>query len=395
MKRSCKHIDITNPETVRPWVYDCLSRHWRRHDFRRLLIAHGISHDMYVKAVKTNDKGIVMGVLDSICLEACRIIKERDFDLPRISIRIRRDHTTGKERQIGRECPMQQILDYIAVRSCQEIWDRRMSTHQMSSIPGRGQILGMQMLKRFVKRDNRAMAYSRSHSIRYGPKSRWKAKLDIEKCFPSSKAETFISLLRRDCANDDIVWLWMRILMSHRVDGYRGFMIGALSSQWASQYLISFIFRYAMGLRFRGRKAVSQMVLFMDDMVLYGSSRSRLKRAVKSVIVFARTRLGYSIKKNWHITDMDDCPLDMMGFVLHRDGKVTIRARNYIHSRRIALRAERSGWLSYRQAVRLLSYKGFYKYSDTRRAAQVLRLDHWFSLGQRVIGRHDRRVYAA
>ena len=38
MKRSCKNIDITDTETVYPWVLDCVLRHKKRHDFRDILL---------------------------------------------------------------------------------------------------------------------------------------------------------------------------------------------------------------------------------------------------------------------------------------------------------------------------------------------------------------------
>lgn len=36
MKRSCKQVDIENWQVIFPWVYDCISRHKRKKDFRRL-----------------------------------------------------------------------------------------------------------------------------------------------------------------------------------------------------------------------------------------------------------------------------------------------------------------------------------------------------------------------
>ena len=38
MKRKCKRIDITDFDTIRPWVDECIRRHKKRYDFRDLLI---------------------------------------------------------------------------------------------------------------------------------------------------------------------------------------------------------------------------------------------------------------------------------------------------------------------------------------------------------------------
>ena len=41
MKRSCKHIDITQVATIRNWVSWCVSRHYKKRvDFKRLMKKH-------------------------------------------------------------------------------------------------------------------------------------------------------------------------------------------------------------------------------------------------------------------------------------------------------------------------------------------------------------------
>lgn len=60
------------------------------------------------------------------------------------------------------------------------------------------------------------------------------------------------------------------------------------------------------------------------------------------------------------------------------------------------LRIRRRGLPSYRQAVRLLCYKGFYRYSDSEgRAARSLHFTGLFGLAAKVASIHDRRRNAA
>lgn len=49
---------------------------------------------------------------------------------------------------------------------------------------------------------------------------------------------------------------------------------------------------------------------------------------------------------------------------LNGNNGLTMRGRNYIKSRRLILRLQRRGWLTFEQARRLVSFKGFYKFSD-------------------------------
>ena len=92
-----------------------------------------------------------------------RQIKNRRLELEQVRIRKQQDKTTGKIRMIGCEGAMQQVFDYIAVHSCKEIWDARITMQQCSSIPERGQIYGMKLIKKYVLADERAMRYAKKH----------------------------------------------------------------------------------------------------------------------------------------------------------------------------------------------------------------------------------------
>ena len=368
MKKKCKRIDITDPNTIIPWVEDCIRRHKTRYDFRNLLLAHGVSKQVYYEALQQCEYSVFDDAIKLIAEEAAQHIKERHLDLPPVHIRIMEDTTTGKIRQIGKESAMQQIYDHIAVGSCEEIFRCRMVDQQMSSIKGRGQIKGVKAIQTFVKKDNDAMRYARKHGLRYSSKCAYHVKLDIEKCYPSADIDIFMRLFEHDCGNQDIIWLWRTLLESHHVDGYTGFMIGALPSQLACQVMLSYIYRKAMELyqvrRGRKIKDVTFMIMFMDDMALFGSNRKRLFRAVKELTRYAKDYLGFTIKPNFAIKRFDLEALDMMGFVIHRNGFTEMRERNFIHSRRLIDRFIATGRLVLSQAKRLISYKGFYKYSD-------------------------------
>ena len=361
MKRSCKHINITDPETIRPGVVDCIKRHKKRYDFRDLLLRHGLSRDAYYESLRTHD---VSGYpFDSITEEAIRMIQDRELRLKPVRMKEQEDKTTRKIRMIGCESPMQQILDYIAVYSCQEIWDRRIVPQQISSMPGRGQVYGMKLIRKYIRQDLRCVRWAKKNKKRYTRRNRYFVKLDIKKCFPNANHEIFLKLFRRDCGNPDILWLWEELLKTHKTENYKGFMIGALISQWAAQYMLSFLYRAATSIRIKGRRAVARMVLFMDDMLLTSGNRSSLLRAVY-VLKDSAKSLGFAIKQAFAIYNIERVSIDMMGFVVHANGKVTMRGRNYIKSRRLILKLQRRGMLTFEQSRRLVSFKGFYKFSD-------------------------------
>ena len=383
MKKKCKNIDITDCKTVLPWVSDCIYRHKKRYDFKALLLRHGVTKDEYFAALETYDYSAFDKAIESIAREACGRIKERNLDLPPVHIRKMTDTTTGKTRDIGKESAMQQVYDHIAVHSCEEIFRCRMVEQQMSSIKGRGQIKGVQLIRKYITKDNGSIRYAKRHGMKYGSKCKYHVKLDIRKCYPSANMEIFMKLLEHDCANGDIIWLWRTLLESHRTEGYTGFMIGALPSQWACQLMLSCIYRKAMSIAKtrRGKKirSVTHMVMFMDDMLLFGSDRQALLEAVREIITYAKEALGFEIKQNFHIKELETEGVDMMGFIVYRNGKTKMRGRNFIRSRRLMLRFIRTGRLVLPQAKRLISFKGFWKYSDSRRAGRELKTNKIFS----------------
>lgn len=294
---------------------------------------------------------------------------------------------------------MQQVFDHIAVYSAMDIFTARIADQQMSSIPGRGQIKGMKLIKKYVIADNKAIAYAKRHGLRYMSKCKHHVKLDVKQCYPSADMDIFMRLFEHDCGNVDTIWLWRALLSSHHVQGHTGFMIGALPSQWACQFMLSFIHHKAMTLTYERRgvkhKKISHMIMFMDDMVLFGSNRRQLLSAVRDLIEYAKKRLGFTIKPNFAIHNLDDVGLDMMGFVIYRNGKVEMRERNFIKSRRLMLRFMTMGRLVHPQAQRLNFYKGFYKYSDSRKIAKQLKIWKIFRLCSLVISKHDKEKHHA
>lgn len=397
MKRLCKKTDITDLHTILPWVADCIHRHQKRYDFKKLLYDHGVTQDAYFMALKTHNYESWQPAIRSIAAHAAQSIYERDLNLKPPTITHRFDHASGKERDIGCESAMQQVFDFIAVYAAMPVFDRRMVIQQASSVEGRGQIYGVRIIRRWAMKNRAGIEYAERHGYRPKNRMKWFVKLDVAKCFPSCRAEIFLAHFERDCGNPDLIWLWYELLQTHRIDGYRGFMIGALTSQWAAQYMLSFAYHFAMNIRKPPRRGVSEqavthMMMFMDDMMLCGSSRKQLRNAVDQLVSYMRTDFGLSIKPNWHIREFtESCGIDMMGFVVYPSGKVRIRARDWVKVRRMILRSHAQNYLvSYKQAKRITSYKGYIKHSDSAAAVGKYRAQVVFRTAQKVVSKKER-----
>ena len=403
MRRGCKDVNLRDYKTLMPWVWDCIKRHYKRYDFRDMLVKeYRIPLSTYAIALENQDPSLLFPAVKPIAQEAVRRIANQDLEVrpPRIENKI--DITTGKIRPIGCEEPMQQVFDTIAVYAASEVWKRRVISQQVSSIPNRGPLYGAKMIQHWVIEDNRAIRYASAHNITYISKCRYHVIIDATKCFPSARFEVFMVLFRRDCANEDLLWLFEALFRLHRVEGYEGFLIGSWISQQAMQYMLSFVYRHVMALanERRGKRIrfVTHMVTCMDDMLMTGTNRKNLKSAVRSAVKFAKSTLGLNIKPNWQIKELEKEPIDMMGYVIHRNGKMTIRARNLIHGRRLVLTYYREHALTLQQARRLSAYKGFFKHTKIthvkkrKKDDKRLQVKEAFDYAASVVSRYDREA---
>lgn len=397
MKKLCKQIDITDIPTILPWVRDCIHRHRKRYDFKKLLIDHGLSVEDYLEAIACTDYTKWDTAILNIAADAAQSIYERSLDLKAPTITHRLDGASGKERDIGCESAMQQVFDFIAVYSSMPVFSRRIVKQQASSVEGRGQIYGMRMIRKWAIKNTSGIEYAKRHGYRPKDRMKWFVKLDVKKCFPSCRADVFLRYFEKDCGNSDIIWLWQELLYSHHINGYEGFMIGALTSQWAAQYILSFAYHYAMSIkkpqrRGASERAVSHMIMFMDDMMLCGPSRRQLKRAVLMLINYLSRDFSLSIKPNWSIQRFsEDCGIDMMGFVVYPSGKTVIRARDWVKVRRMLIRSQTKGYkVSYKQAKRLTSYKGYIKHSNSFYIARQYHAQAVFQAAQRIVSDNER-----
>ena len=408
MKRSAKNIDIQNQETCFPWVFECMWRHKKRHDFRKLLYKYGMSKECYELVMETHDRELMVEPVRKITEVCCEQIKAKQLKLPIIKVTRRRDPSSGKMRDIGVEAPLQQCLDYIARESSDEIFRRRIVLQQVSSIKKRGQLVGAKMIRSWLIKDNLAAMYAAKHGLKYTRKCKYFVKLDIRQCFPTADYHRFINLFSRDCGNNDIIWLWAALLESHHTILYRtgfdsqyflrqveGMMIGSLPSCWAVQYMLSFIYRYTTNLTYTRRgeniRMVNHALFFMDDLLLFGGNRYKLVKAVKLVIAECQRLLGFEIKPSWHVVNLDVDAVDMMGFVIHGNGKITIRGRVFVRARRNALRFRRRGKFTLPQARRACSYNGYFIHSDSTKAVKEYDIGKAVNKAAKMVSAYDKR----
>ena len=343
---------------------------------------------MYYIAKKFGIKAIFRFVellIDQIRIE----LFDKDLKFIPIWYTERKDQSNGKIRRIGIQNVKQQIYDYIAVESMQDIF-RRIGEHQYASIKGRGQLAGARRIKRWMRNKN----------------IRCVGKADVKKCFPSISHDRLISFLEKYIKNEDLLWL-LKILINTFDEGLS---IGSYLSQYLCNLYMSQLYHQINENMYRIRKKrkggservnlVSHTLIYMDDIFICGTNTKDLHKAMKLIIKYTKDEMGLTIKKTWviatckygdsaHDTDF----IDMMGFRIYR-WHMTIRKYVFKRIRRCCLRIWRK-WKTHKVIPlglvrRLLSYYGILKNTNSFRIIKKYKVAKLLKICKKVVKVHDK-----
>ena len=152
-------------------------------------------------------------------------------------------------------------------------------------------------------------------------------KCDISKYFDSVDHETLLAALRRKISDEDVLWLLQGIIESSP----QGIPIGNLTSQlFANVYLNELDHFVKRELRER------YYIRYMDDFLMLGTDKKRLRETKESVTVFLRDRLKLAMHPRKAEIFPIDRGIDFLGYVL-RDGRRFLRTstvKRFIKKRR-------------------------------------------------------------
>lgn len=346
MKRVCKNVKIDDPQLILRAVYECFraAKKRKRADtcvlFARVL---GFSKSATKRALLSKDENYHEGVRRIADMLRDSIIK-RQLNLPKIRQEVRQDPSNRKLRLISILGIRQLAFDHIAVLALEEL-SARIGEYQVSSIPGRGAAYGKRAVEKWLSKT----------SCKYA------VKLDIRNFYGSINRELLLGWLRKRIKNEPLLWL-LQELICHCP---KGMAIGSYLSQTLANIYLSDLYHLAMErcVNRRGNRQVKHALFYMDDMLLFGTSKRGLKAAVQMLIERA-SELGLVIKSNWHVFKIErHRPVDTMGYRFSHN-TATLRRRVFKLARRVLLRAKRryrvQGRLGMRMARRLASYYGYF-----------------------------------
>ncbi|MCM1218227.1 MAG: reverse transcriptase/maturase family protein [Lachnospiraceae bacterium] len=226
-----------------------------------------------------------------------------------------------------------QIIHWVVMLVLEPVIKRGMYRYSCGSVPNRGGMEAKRYVERIIKQD----------------KARYVAKLDISKFFNNVKPAILMSLFRRKIKDERFLRLIEKILEN----GGNCLPIGYYTSQWFSNFYLERFDHFV-----KEQLKVDDYVRFVDDMLLSGTNKRKLRRNVAAMDEYLKTNLGVELKGNYQIWKIHSRPIDFVGFRFYRH-KTLLRKKIYYRLCRRLRNVKKAGYITVKQAQGLLSLTGW------------------------------------
>ena len=274
----------------------------------------------------------------------------------------------GKERDIDSPCLTDHIIHWMVILTIQDALMRGMYAHTCGSIPNRGIESARKIVEKWAQEDGKAKYF---------------VKLDIRKFYPNIDQEILKAKFRRLIKDERMLKVIDEIIASVP----KGLPIGTYTSQWFANFYLQSLDHYITQGIYKTRRGkrialVKHYTRYMDDMLLMGTSKADLKKAVRAVMRYCRKELHIGIKPAWEIQEIAECrytedgkriiekgkaPIDIVGYRFFKN-RTEARAKVYLNARRVLKRADKTikeqGYITLRQAQSLSSVLGWFTHAD-------------------------------
>lgn len=380
---------------MRNSIYECLNRQrWTRRDTSWMLAQyaqiwqteHNKSFESrYILAKKIRniahqDKTKLYRLVDFMAQKIYEEITLNQIFLENIKYENRIDKGSFKLREIGIASMKQQCLDYIAVNACKVMFKAKIGHYQCASIPNKGQVFGKQAIETWIRTNPRKCQYI------------WKA--DIKKFYPNVNQRILKELLERDIKNKTILYLLYTLIDSYK----KGLCIGSFLSQYLANYYLSYAYHYVTEFLYTERRGkrinlINYCLFYMDDIILFGSSKKNVKMAGRKLEKYLKEKLDLELKPNYQLFPLDSRPIDVMGFKIWTY-KTTVRKRIYVKANRTYKKIKRNNYkMTLQEAYKVISYNGYFRHSYSGKYIKKVNLDLTLYKAKEIVSNESRNIY--
>ena len=275
----------------------------------------------------------------------------------------------GKERNIM--CPVltDHFIHWMLIRTIKPCLMRGMYAHSYGSIPNRGIDGARATVERWIQHD---------------PEAKYFVKLDIRKFYENIKQDILKSQFRHIIKDEKILTIIDKTIEAIPC----GVPIGAYSSQWFANFYLQSLDHFIVQGLYKTRRGkqinfVKHYLRYMDDLLLIGSSKRDLEKAIRAVMQYCHDKLQIEIKPCWEIKliaarKVDEQgkkinlphvgPIDICGYRFYKD-HTEIRSGIFLHASRLAAKIEkrlaRDGTILLLHAQGLNSLCGWFSHGDS------------------------------
>lgn len=315
---------------------------------------------------KRKRKGVqnVLDDIDNKALEIQKMLDDESWIPSPYTFRTINDGIQKKQRRIAipRFFP-DQCIHHAFVRVFRQVVLHSATPFTYGCIPGRGTTGSKKHGKRGAKNDIEKW-------IRKDPKhTKYCAKLDMKQHYPNISHAQLRRKFEKRIKDKKFNRLAFKIIASYQqpmVTGGRllpeeeakGVPVGLYTSPWLSNFFFQDL-DHAILEKFH----VAHVARYVDDIVLFDSSKRRLHKAVRAIEAEAAQE-GQVLKRNWQVFPLSSRPLDFLGYKFYPE-KTTIRKSILFRMTRKARRISKTGYISAKNAHAMVSYFGYIKNSDS------------------------------
>ena len=172
------------------------------------------------------------------------------------------------------------------------------------------------------------------------------------------------SILKKYGVADDALKELTEIIRDRR----KGVPLGYFTSQWFGNFYLKKLDHYI-----KQELHAEHYMRYMDDMVILGRNKKKLHAMQRTISEYLDKELNLELKGDWQVFRFEyesrdgnvyGRALDFMGFKFHYN-RVTMRKSILYRIRRKANRIKKKGKSTWYDGVSMLSYLGWFRYTDT------------------------------
>lgn len=287
--------------------------------------------------------------------------------------------SNGKDREIEIARLKDHIVQWMAMLTIEDLETKKMYRHSCGNLPKRGIEDARKTVEKWVRSGD----------------CKFFVKLDIRHFYQTVNLGKLMDLLRSHIKDNRFLAVMEQIVYSASeqetlFEEPHNLAIGYYSSPWFANIYLTPLDNFITGELYKERRGkriryVKHYLRYVDDLLMMGTSKSDLKKAVKKVMAYCREMLGLEIKGCWEICKIgESLPPDEKGRMKLKPGtkkvdivgytftaQVTaVRARNFLRLKRLAKKISRrlreKNRVSLRAAQAFVSRCGWFMHADSK-----------------------------